>query len=176
MPDYRERLRLPLSWWLLGAVFAISVGWIFLVVTTWAIALTATLVVAAPLAWALWTYGSLAIEVRDGDLHVGHAHLDRRFQGRPRALDAAPYHHMMGAGADARAFILTRPYVKTGALIPVVDESDSTPYWLVSTRHPDDLVASLAHPGEDHDDNEKQDLESNQSAEAIGENTGVEEG
>lgn len=162
MPDYRERLRLPFSWWFLGAFFAVSVGWIFLVVTTWTVALIATLVVATPMAWALWSYGALTIEVRDGDLHVGRAHLERRFQGPAESLDAAAYRHTMGPDADARAFMLARPYVKTGALIPVTDESDPAPYWLVSTRRPDALVASLAHSGKDHHAAEsKQNVESN---------------
>ncbi|MGZ8705264.1 MAG: DUF3093 domain-containing protein [Aeromicrobium sp.] len=164
MTTYRERLRVPLSWWLFGAFFAISIGWIFAVVTTWTIAAITTLVVAVPLAWALRAYGSLTINVDGGDLRIGPAQLESRFQGPAVALTAEEFRHRMGPGADARAFILTRPYVRTGALIPVSDTGDATPYWIVSTRHPDALVASLAHSGEDH-----------LRAEPIGEKTVVEE-
>jgi hypothetical protein len=162
MTTYRERLRIPLVWWPLGAFFAVCVGWVFLVVTTWTIAIVAALVVAVPLAWALWTYGALTVEVTDGDLLVGRARLEGRFQGPAQPLTAERFRHAMGPGADARAFIRTRPYVRTGALIPVTDASDSTPYWLVSTRHPAALVASLTHSGED-------------LVEPIGEKTVVEE-
>jgi hypothetical protein len=151
-------------WWLFGAFTAASVGWVFLVVTTWTIAIIATLIVAVPLAWALWTYGSLTLEVIDGDLVAGRARLESRFRGPARALGAEEFRHAMGPGADARAFILTRPYVRTGALIPVTDAADPTPYWIVSTRHPDAFVDSLTHPGEDH-----------HKAEPIGEKTDVEE-
>lgn len=162
MSTYREQLRIPALWWLLGAFFAASVGWIFLVVTTWMIAAAAALVVAVALAWALWTYGALTLDVADGDLRAGRARLESRFQGPAQALTAEAFRHAMGPGADARAFILTRPYVRTGALIPVTDAADTTPYWLVSTRHPDAFVASLAQTGKD-------------LVEPIGEKTVVEE-
>lgn len=162
MTSYRETLRIPPVWWLLGAFFAVSVGWVFLVVTTWTFAVIAALIVAVPLAWALWAYGALTLEVTDGEIVIGRARLESRFQGPAQALTAERYRHAMGPGADARAFILTRPYVKTGALITVTDAGDATPYWLVSTRHPDAFVASLAHSGKDQ-------------AEPIGEQTVVEE-
>jgi hypothetical protein len=161
---YQERLRLPLLWWLLGAFFAVIIGWIFLVVTNLTIAISAGLIVAVPLAWALWTYGSLTLKVIDGDILIGRARLESRFQGPAQALGAEEFRHAMGPGANARAFILIRPYVRTGALIPVTDTGDPTPYWLVSTRHPEEFVASLTHSGKDH-----------HRVEPIGEKTVVEE-
>lgn len=149
MTNYRERLHAPLSWWLLGAVLAVTLGWVFLVVTTWTIAGVATGLFAAAIGWGLWAYGSLTLEVRDGDLIIGAAKLEQRFQGPAEPLDEASYRHTFGPGANARAFIRTRPYVRTGALIGVADDHDSTPYWLVSTRHPEALVASLAQSGKD---------------------------
>lgn len=169
MTTYREQLRIPFIWWLLGALFAVSIGWIFLVVTTWTTGIIAALIIAAPLAWALRTYGSLTLDVTDGTLRIGRAQLEERFRGPAQALSAEGFRHAMGPGADARAFILVRPYVKTGALIPVADTSDATPYWLVSTRHPEDLVASLTYSGKDQPHTEPT------NAEPIGEQTVVEE-
>ena len=162
MTTYRETLRTPFGWWLIGALFAASVGWIFLVVSDWTVGIIAGVVTAVPTAWALWSYGSLRVEVVDGDLVVGNARLGKAFVGPATALDAVAFRHTMGPGADARTFIRTRPYVRTGALIQVDDPQDSTPYWLVSTRRPDELVASLGHSGKDH-------------REPIAENTVVEE-
>lgn len=162
MTTFRETLRLPFGWWLIGILFAASVGWIFLVVSNWPVGILAGVVTALPVSYALWSYGSLRVEVIDGDLVVGNARLGSDFVGTATALDAATFRHTMGAGADARTFIRTRPYVRTGALVKVADPDDSTPYWLVSTRRPDDLVASLVHSGKDH-------------REPIGENTVVEE-
>lgn len=174
MTTYREHLHIPLIWWLLGAFFAVSVGWIFLVVTTWTISIIATLIVAALLAWALWAYGSLTLDVTDGTLRVGGARLEERFRGPAKALSAEEFRHVMGPGADARAFLLVRPYVKTGALIPVADTSDATPYWLVSTRHPESFVASLLYSGKDQPHTEPTNAEPT-SAEQIWEKTVVEE-
>lgn len=162
MTTYRETLRLPVSWWLIGALFAASVGWIFLVVSTWAVGIGAGIVTGVPLAYALWSYGSFQVEVVDGALLVGKARLEPGFRGEARALTAEELRQIMGPGADARAFLQTRPYVKTGALVVVNDPQDSAPYWLVSTRRPDQLIASLNHSGKDH-------------REPIGENTVVEE-
>ena len=45
--------------------------------------------------------------------------------------------------ADARAYLLLRPYLSRAVMVPVDDPADPTPYWLVSTRRPDELVAAL---------------------------------
>ena len=43
--------------------------------------------------------------------------------------------------ADARSYLLTRPYVKQLVRIEVNDPADPHPAWLVSTRHPRRLAA-----------------------------------
>jgi len=45
--------------------------------------------------------------------------------------------------ADARAFLLLRPYLRRAVMVPVQDPADPTPYWLVSTRQPERLVRAL---------------------------------
>ncbi len=49
----------------------------------------------------------------------------------------------MGPGADARAFLVIRPYLKRAVRVPVTDPADPTPYWLVGSRHPDALAEAL---------------------------------
>ena len=46
--------------------------------------------------------------------------------------------------ADARAFLLLRPYVKTAVRVDLEDPADPTPYWLLSSRRPEALAAALA--------------------------------
>jgi hypothetical protein len=41
-----------------------------------------------------------------------------------------------GRDADARAYLLLRPYLKRAVRVEITDPADPTPYWLVSTRHP----------------------------------------
>ena len=45
--------------------------------------------------------------------------------------------------ADARAYLLLRPYRKKAVKVSLSDPADPTPYWLVSTRRPDALAAAL---------------------------------
>jgi len=48
-----------------------------------------------------------------------------------------------GPKADARAYLLLRPYVRTGVRIAIEEPNDPTPYWLVSSRRPALLAAEL---------------------------------
>ena len=48
-----------------------------------------------------------------------------------------------GAQLDARAWPLIRGWVSPVVRVTVTDPQDPTPYWLVSTRHPEKLVEAL---------------------------------
>jgi hypothetical protein len=45
--------------------------------------------------------------------------------------------------ADARAYLLLRPYLKRAVRIEITDPADPAPYWLLSTRRPDQLAGVL---------------------------------
>ena len=59
------------------------------------------------------------------------------------ALDADGVRRQAGVEADARAYLLLRPYLKRGVRVDIADPADPTPYWLVSSRRPDALVSAL---------------------------------
>ena len=63
--------------------------------------------------------------------------------GQTRALDGQTTARMLTRDADPRAYLLTRPYIKTAVRIDVADGADPHPYWLVSTRRPGELVAAI---------------------------------
>lgn len=143
MDAYRERLTAPLSWWVAALLFGGICGWIMVVAAnpTWG-AITA--VAAAAAAGALvWTYGGLVIRVGDDGLHVGDAHLPTDAVGIVAALDRVEFRTNLGPEADARAWLRTRPYIDGGVRVMVDDPGDPTPYWLVSSRRPEDVVAAL---------------------------------
>jgi hypothetical protein len=48
-----------------------------------------------------------------------------------------------GPGADARAYLLLRPYLKRAVRVTVRDDRDPTPYWLVSSRDPEHLATAI---------------------------------
>lgn len=146
MTTYRERLTAPVSWWLAALAFAVAWGWVMLIATNAVIALVTFALVAAVDLYAVWRYGSTLVSVDADGLRVGGAFLETRHVGEVRSLNRADYRTVLGTGADARAYLMTRPYLDHGVRVGVDDPSDPAPYWLVSSRHPQDLAAALGAP------------------------------
>jgi hypothetical protein len=118
--------------------------WLALVVAlpeplAWSITGFAMLLLAGALAW----YGDARIIVQDGWLRAGRARIEARHLGAVDALDKERSRAVAGPEADARAYLLLRPYLKRSVRIEITDRSDPTPYWLVSSRHPDTLARVL---------------------------------
>ena len=146
MTTYRERLTAPASWWIAALAFSAAWGWIMLVATNWPIAITATLIVAGPCLFSGVALRLAAHHRRRRD-PPGGARVDRSRPplGAVEPLHRADYRLKLGTGADARGYLVTRPYVDRGVLVPITDDSDPTPYWLVSSRRPDALAVALGH-------------------------------
>jgi len=140
---YRERLFVPLSWWFGCVATAIVFAWILLVSTTRIAAGVTFVVVLIASALVVARYGSLTITRDDTGLRVGGAFLDEIHIGAAEALHRGEYRRRLGVEADARAYLVTRPYLDRGVLVRVADDADPVPYWLVSTRHPDDIAAAI---------------------------------
>jgi hypothetical protein len=145
---YSEQLRVPLRWWAQAAM-ALAVVWLAFIVSIpqeW-IAWTGTGVLLALVFGLMAWVGSSRIEVGDGVLYVGPAHIELSHVGQVEALDKEATRLVHGRDADARAFLHTRPYISRAVKIAIDDPADPTPYWLVSTRHPKKLAAALSTPG-----------------------------
>ena len=143
-PAYDERLRAPLRWWALSALFLASVLVAFLVSTPLWVALAVTAVLTAVTAGVLVAFGAARVAVHDGVLTAGRARIDVAHLGPAQVLDAAATRLVAGREADARAYLLIRPYLSRAVRVDIVDPRDPTPYWLVATRHPEQLAASLS--------------------------------
>jgi hypothetical protein len=142
--DYDERLHVPLRWWVQGTMLVASF-WLAVVVALPATAAWAVSGVAAALMVAgLLSYGAPRVRVHDGVFRAGRAAVEGRHLGAAVALDAEATRRVAGVDADARAYLLLRPYLKRAVRVEILDVADPTPYWLVSTRHPDRLVRALA--------------------------------
>jgi len=141
--SYRERLTVPLRWWVQATMFLATI-WLALIVSTppW-LAWTATGACTAVVFGLLGYVGSTLVEVTHGELRAGRARIPTRLLGVPEQLDKDDTRRVLGVDADARAYLLTRPYLKRSVRVPVHDAADPTPYWLVTTRHPDRLAAAL---------------------------------
>ena len=141
---YDERLAVPLRWWALATMFLASVLVAFLVATPLWLALVVAGVFTVAAVALLVTYGSARISVREGVLRAGRARIGTDHLGPATSLDPTSTRRLAGPEADARAFLLLRPYVGRAVRIDIADAHDPTPSWLLSSRHPDRLVAALS--------------------------------
>ena len=140
---FRERLHVPVVWWLLSAVLALTVLVAFGLSTGpgWGIGVAAISLVVTT---ALFVRSAVRIEVDDTMLRVGRAQIEHRYIGGAAALDAEQTRRRAGVEADARAHLVLRPYVSTAVEITLDDPADPVPYWLVSSRRPQALAAALS--------------------------------
>jgi len=139
---FRERLSVPIIWWVLAGLFSLSVliavgAYLGLV---WGVGTSvATLLVAT----AIFGSASIVISVDEKEIQVGRAIIERGYIAACRALNAEETRRRTGIEADARAHMVVRPYIKTAVEITLDDPEDPVPYWLVSTRHPQRLAAAM---------------------------------
>ncbi|MDQ6936072.1 MAG: DUF3093 domain-containing protein [Actinomycetota bacterium] len=148
--SYAERLHVPLRWWVQATMFLATIWLAFIVALPAWVAWTATAVLVAATYGMFWLIGSARIEVREDTLLAGTAHIPLALLGDVSPLDAEETRRVHGADADARAFLLVRPYVKSSVKVEILDPADPTPYWLLSSRRPGSLVAALSKSARSH--------------------------
>jgi hypothetical protein len=138
---YSERLTLGPLGWVLLLVFATMLGIAFVPVDV----RLAVVLGAAVLVGGLFLLVSTAPVVRvDGTtLRAGQAQIPLSLVGGVTALDAAEARTELGPRLDARAYLCLRGWIHTAVRVELVDPLDPTPYWIISTRHPDALTAAL---------------------------------
>jgi len=141
--DYDERLGVPLRWWVQATMMVASAWLATIVVLPEAAAWGVTGLIAALIAAFFWSYGGARVRVGEGTFQAGRAHIDVVHLGGVAALDAEQSRRLAGVDADARAYLLLRPYLKRAVKVELTDPADPAPYWLVSTRHPEALVRAL---------------------------------
>lgn len=140
---YSERLTVPLRWWVQTTTMLASLWLAFVVaMPLWAACVSAGGLLLLAYLFFLWI-GSARIVVGDGVLRAGPATIEVEYLGASTPLDHDGTRRVLGVGADARAYLMTRPYLKRSVQVAITDPDDPTPYWLLSTRHPDRLVAAL---------------------------------
>jgi Protein of unknown function (DUF3093) len=88
--------------------------------------------------------GSPAIEVTDTTFIAGRARLPLSAVGNVEAFFGSEAQLELGQRLDARAWLLIRGWVSPVVKIQLTDPKDPTPYWVVSTRHPEKVRDALA--------------------------------
>jgi hypothetical protein len=140
---HAERLVLP--WWLWGPALGLA-ALLAAEVHLGAGGLRAWVpyAVLLPLtALGLWWLGRIRVAVAEGELRVDDARLPVRHIAQVVPLDAAGKREILGPAAHPLAFVVQRPWVSGVVQVVLDDPADPTPYWVVSSRHPERLAAAL---------------------------------
>lgn len=144
MDDYRERLHVPLVWWLLAVptVFLLGATLYAGLPEPWPIIIM--VVLAGGCAGLLITMGLATVEVGNGVLQTGHTSLPLSAISEAIALDEKQSTRLRGPRADPSAYMYSRPYLKESVYIALDPAAGPTvPYWFVGTRHPAELAAVI---------------------------------
>ena len=141
--DYAERLTVPLRWWVQGTMLVASLWLAVLAATPEVVAWSVTAVAVALMVALFVGYGRVRVAVEDDTFRAGRAHIRLEHVGEVTALDAEGLRRQAGVDADARAYLLLRPYLKRGVRVDITDPADPAPYWLVSCRRPEAVVTAV---------------------------------
>jgi len=146
MHDYRERLRVPLAWWLLAVPTVLILGATLYagLPEPWPIIIMVGL--AAICATLLITMSLATVEVSRGTLRAGDAALPLTAVSEVVILDEKQTTRLRGPRADPAAHLYSRPYLKESvylAVNPASPAGSAAPYWLIGTRHPAELTAVI---------------------------------
>lgn len=141
LPAFRERLW-PTAWVFVTTALVIPASVIvFLPIDVLVGVITAVVLYGAIVAILVAT--SPVISVTHQALVAGRASLPLRFVGAAESFEAEEAFLERGQRLDARAWLIIRGWIGPVVKIAVTDDADATPYWLVSTRRPGELVAAL---------------------------------
>ncbi len=146
MHDYRERLRVPLAWWLLALPSVLILGATLYagLAEPWPVIIMTGL--AGGCAAFLVTLGLATVEVCNGTLRAGNAALPLTAVSEVVSLDEKQTSRLRGPRADPAAYLYSRPYLKESVYLAVAAShpaAGSAPYWLIGTRHPAELTAAV---------------------------------
>lgn len=142
-PTYRERLYPG------PVVFVLVIGLAAIVAVAYGAAYGATWGWLAGLLLGLLGIGALIgtstiVRVDDRVVRAGRARLPLSSVAEAHALDADAMRHARRHG-DPRDYIVLRAWSsRRGVAIDLADSRDPHPRWVITSRHPDRLVAAIA--------------------------------
>ncbi len=150
-PVHRERLWVPLWWWPVGfALAALLAAEVHMGAPGLRAWLPYVLLLPIPV-WVLLWFSRHRVEVAADssgtpELRVDRAHLPVSFVSRATVVPRSAKTAALGRQLDPAAYVQHRPWIGTMVLLVLDDPDDPTPYWLVSTRRPEEVLAALGIP------------------------------
>ncbi|WP_291474611.1 DUF3093 domain-containing protein [Corynebacterium sp.] len=148
---YSERQPVPLSWWLIGIGVAALLAWQGQMKREWYWGAVVGVIALAAVIWSL-VYASRNRVVVERDetgetwLRVGDAALPRSAVSRTVPVPPTARRAAMGRQLDPAAYVVHRTWIPAMAMFVLDDPDDPTPYWLVSTGEPEELLRVFGAP------------------------------
>ncbi|MDO5670878.1 MAG: DUF3093 domain-containing protein [Corynebacterium sp.] len=145
---YRERQWVPLYWWALAAFLVVLTALqLYQNRTIWWL-IVPLILLSAIATWILLSWSSTVITVEqdpDGTrwLSAKSANLPHTIVSRSLAVPATAKRNAMGRQLDPAAFVISHGWIHEMVMLVLNDPEDPTPYWLVSTRHPEELLTAF---------------------------------
>jgi len=141
MPEYREKLW-PAPWLFVATALVIPASiLVFVPISMLTGILTAGVLYAGCV--TLLVAASPVVRVQGGVLEAGPARIETAKLGEAQGFEGEEARQERGPRLDVRAWLLIRGWVDPVVRIPITDERDPAPYWLVSSRHPQKLAAAI---------------------------------
>lgn len=141
---YEEKLW-PAPWiWIVVAGAAVASFFTFIPITLEA-AVVAAIVVAVILG-TLLVLSTPRIRVTRNELQVGKAEIERKYLGTVEAFSGDDATAQRGTKLHGSAYLCIRGWISPVVKVTIDDPEDPTPYWLTSTRRPEQLKAALTAP------------------------------
>ncbi len=138
---FRERLW-PSPWLLITLLLLVPAVTLTLTPINAGVALPTAIAVYLLVAGSL-VLMSPAIEVSGEELTAGSARVPLSALGESQTLGDTALRRLIGPEADARAYLLVRGYIHRGVRIDIVDDQDPTPYWVLTSRRPEELAEAI---------------------------------
>lgn len=140
---FDERLSVPLWWYLpavgLGLLLGAEIHMGYPGVRSW----IGYLVLVPLCVAALWWLGRSRVRVGEGALTVGESTVSLAHVGRTDVVGKKDKQQALGPELDPAALVLHRGWVGSVVRIEITDPASPEPYWVVSSRRPDELIAAL---------------------------------
>lgn len=144
---YRERLWVPWWWWPpglgLAGLIALEVNQGVPGLSPWLPYAVLLPVAAIVLLWLGRTEVQVVGGTGESELWVNSAHLPVDVVSRSAEVPRSAKSAALGRQLDPAAYVVHRAWVGPMILLVLDDPDDPTPYWLVSCRRPEKVLAAL---------------------------------
>lgn len=139
--DYRERVA-PKWTSFLPILLIFPTFWLTFAPINLAAGLASGAVITAVVIWLMVALAPV-IRIDDQILMVGKAQISRKLIGKAEVIPITEAFAEKGPRLDARAYLALQGSIRGLVKVEITDPSDPTPYWLFSSAHPEEVVASL---------------------------------